>query len=289
MYKLNDAILMAKRRFAQLKFMHIGKEDLVVDIGSGCTPNLRANVLCDRYLLNNVERDNNPFYIGPGQITIICEATQLPFRDKTFDYSICSHLLEHIEGPAKLLNELQRISKAGYIEIPSEEAEYLFGRPWHYWIGEIKNGVLILTPKDKPVLNQKLTDWYCWLIKQNKFFLRELHMKPYKYRLTTALEWKGVINYRINAEKDFKFSWSKEGFKQEAAQFSNMQKTARKFHLLGRFYGRIIRNKSKKRLPPLYELIVCPVCKSKLEPGSVIRCSQCGRTFPVRNGIPFLI
>lgn len=289
MYRLNDAILIAERRFAQLKSMHIGKEDLVVDVGSGALPNLRANVLCDRYPLDNVERDGNPLYVGSGQIAIACEATQLPFRDKTFDYSICSHLLEHVENPTKLLNELQRISNAGYIEMPSPEGEYLMGRPWHYWIVEVKNGTLILTPKDRAVLNQKLSDWFSWLIKQNEFFLKEIYMKPYKYRLTTALEWKGAINYRINAEKDFKFSWDRNVFKQKVARVFEKQEITRKFHLLDRFYGSAIRRRSRKRLPPLYEFIVCPICKSRLEPGSVIRCSRCGRTFPIRNGIPFLI
>jgi len=42
----------------------------------------------------------------------------LPFQDKAFDLAICSHVIEHVEYPRKLLLEIKRISKNQIIEVP---------------------------------------------------------------------------------------------------------------------------------------------------------------------------
>jgi ubiquinone/menaquinone biosynthesis C-methylase UbiE len=64
---------------------------------------------------------------------------RLPYKDKQFHFSICSHVLEHMENPTFLLWELQRISSAGYIEVPLPLADNLlsidgdqYGHKW--WI-----------------------------------------------------------------------------------------------------------------------------------------------------------
>lgn len=44
----------------------------------------------------------------------------LPFKDKTFDYSVCSEVLEHIANSEDLLNEMCRISrKAVLVSMPN--------------------------------------------------------------------------------------------------------------------------------------------------------------------------
>jgi len=42
----------------------------------------------------------------------------LPFDDKQFDLAICTHVIEHVEHPRKLLNEIKRISKKQLFEVP---------------------------------------------------------------------------------------------------------------------------------------------------------------------------
>ena len=39
-------------------------------------------------------------------------------KDNTFDFSICSHMLEDCYDPFIVMNQLSRVSKAGYIEVP---------------------------------------------------------------------------------------------------------------------------------------------------------------------------
>ena len=43
----------------------------------------------------------------------------MPFPDKSFDFIIAFHVLEHMSDPKSFLSELQRVGKAGYIEVPS--------------------------------------------------------------------------------------------------------------------------------------------------------------------------
>ncbi len=42
----------------------------------------------------------------------------LPFDDHQFDLAICSHVIEHVEHPRKLLLEIKRISKWQLFEVP---------------------------------------------------------------------------------------------------------------------------------------------------------------------------
>jgi len=50
---------------------------------------------------------------------------KLPFKDKEFDYVILSHVLEHVSNLVDFVNEVERISKAGYIELPTKLADNL--------------------------------------------------------------------------------------------------------------------------------------------------------------------
>jgi hypothetical protein len=78
----------------------------------------------------------------------ICEHTPWPFPDKYFDFSICSHTLEDIRDPLYVCSELIRVSKAGYIEVPSRFSESIrgienhkfVGLSHHRWLIEIEKG-----------------------------------------------------------------------------------------------------------------------------------------------------
>lgn len=47
---------------------------------------------------------------------LLCDVTHLPFQDRIFENVYCFHVLEHLESPAKALNELIRVS-SNMIEI----------------------------------------------------------------------------------------------------------------------------------------------------------------------------
>ena len=72
---------------------------------------------------------------------------KLPFKDKEFDYVILSHVLEHVPNLIEFISEIERISKAGYIELPTKLNDNLvfgcdeddIGHKWWFEYDDIKN------------------------------------------------------------------------------------------------------------------------------------------------------
>jgi Methyltransferase domain len=110
----------------------------VVDVGGGASPFPRAD-----YVIDSVPFDargtgsagnihqllNAPIRYSPEtwiQLDV-CNRQPWPFDDKTFDFAICSHLLEDLRDPIWVCSELRRIAKAGYIEVPSRIEEQTLG------------------------------------------------------------------------------------------------------------------------------------------------------------------
>ena len=77
------------------------------------------------------------------------------FRDKEFDFVICSHFLEDIRDPLVVCEQMNRVAKAGYIECPSRfrecakirKTDIYSGYDHHRWILDVIDGDVVLTPK----------------------------------------------------------------------------------------------------------------------------------------------
>tara|TARA_Y100001936_G_C15848615_1_gene545963 strand:+ start:114 stop:731 length:618 start_codon:yes stop_codon:yes gene_type:complete len=82
----------------------------ILDIGCGYTANRFANTVAD-------VQDLEKFYKSKKFIQIIDK--KLPFKDNEFDFVISSHVIEHVKDITFFIGELERISKKGYIELPS--------------------------------------------------------------------------------------------------------------------------------------------------------------------------
>lgn len=85
----------------------------------------------------------------------ICGREAYPFKDKELDYVTCSHTLEDIRDPLWVCAEMKRISKRGYVEIPSRlwesclgaEHPRLAGLSHHRWLIEITGSHISFLPK----------------------------------------------------------------------------------------------------------------------------------------------
>jgi len=123
----------------------VGREALVLEVGSGASPYFRANVLCDAY-----EETQERFYayLVHDRPTILAFGERLPFKDGSFDFVIASHVLEHSAEPEKFLSEIQRVGKAGYIEVPDAFMERLTHYGFHRLeISDVDNQLVIRKKK----------------------------------------------------------------------------------------------------------------------------------------------
>ncbi len=123
---------------------------VVLDIGAWARPFTRADWVMDlapyetRGMLGRDGEGDERFSERTWIRRDICDREPYPFADRELDFVICSHTLEDIRDPIWVCSEMQRIAKAGYIEVPSrlEEQTYgfqgdLVGWPHHRWLIDV--------------------------------------------------------------------------------------------------------------------------------------------------------
>src|SRR3989344_3020091 len=128
---------------------NIDKNDLVLDVGSGDKPFWRADVIVDKYLKDDQQRNSGSMLFDKKKLFIQGNVENLPFKDKVFDFVFCSHLLEHVENPDKAISELTRVAKKGYIEVPYAIVDLLKPFPPHLWLCNYENNMLTFHQKKK--------------------------------------------------------------------------------------------------------------------------------------------
>ncbi|NSL86846.1 class I SAM-dependent methyltransferase [Chitinophaga solisilvae] len=126
--------------------LHIKRKDKVLEVGGGDHPHPRANVVVDKYVDSNFHRGGN-IRVLRHQEFLNADGEALPFEDKSFDYVICSHVLEHVDNPIKFMSEQMRVAPAGYLETPSVIGECLMPKASHRWV--------LLEIDDKIVMYEK--------------------------------------------------------------------------------------------------------------------------------------
>ena len=107
----------------------------VLDIGCGYGANKYATTICDILDLSDHYKDKNFIKINE---------KKLPFKDKEFDFIIASHVAEHVEDISYFLNELARVGKKGYIEVPTKLEDNLVfenkkAHIWHLVFDDVNN------------------------------------------------------------------------------------------------------------------------------------------------------
>ncbi len=130
------------------KVLNIKPDWKVLDVGSGHQPNRRANVIIDKYTGDTIHRTTAKIEMPGDKYFVLGDALVSPFADKEFDCVIASHIGEHVDDPVKFCNELQRISKSGYIETPGPITEILLPANSHKWIVR-KSGNGLIFKKNK--------------------------------------------------------------------------------------------------------------------------------------------
>tara|TARA_E500000331_G_C17046593_1_gene622078 strand:- start:134 stop:742 length:609 start_codon:yes stop_codon:yes gene_type:complete len=134
----------------------------ILDIGCGYGANKYATTVSDILDLSNHYKDKSFVKITE---------KKLPFNDKEFDFVIASHVAEHVEDVSFFLDELARIGKKGYIEVPTRLEDNLVfenkkAHIWHLVFDDVKNQINISKKQQyfEPVLTvgtiKKLNDYF---------------------------------------------------------------------------------------------------------------------------------
>ncbi|MDA9663465.1 class I SAM-dependent methyltransferase [Candidatus Pelagibacter sp.] len=157
----------------------------ILDIGCGYGANKYANVVCDIQDLSAVYTDKK---------FIQLKDKVLPFQDLEFDFVIASHVMEHVEDIKTFVNELQRISSKGYIEVPTKlEDNLVFENKkdhiWHMDFDDVENKLLI--SKKVQYFNPVLT--VSIIKKLNTLFRKSLVIE---------LLWEKEINFTLDKSEN---------------------------------------------------------------------------------------
>ncbi len=134
----------------------------ILDIGCGYGANKFATTVSDILDLSNHYKDKSFVKIN---------GKKLPFKDKEFDFVIASHVAEHVEDVSYFLNELSRVGKKGYIEVPTRLEDNLVfenkkAHIWHLVFDDVKNQINISKKQQyfEPVLTvgtiKKLNEYF---------------------------------------------------------------------------------------------------------------------------------
>ena len=179
---------MIKRTTKKFVNSLIKKNNLkVLDIGCGYSANENAIVICDVQDLSSFYKEKNFVQIS---------GKELPFKDKEFDFVIASHVLEHVNDPVLFLEELQRVAKSGYIEVPTKLEDNLVfenkkAHLWHLEFDDIDQQLII--KKKIQVFEPILT--VSAINKLRKYFSDSLIIQ---------LLWKDKIDFKIISDNENK-------------------------------------------------------------------------------------
>ncbi len=148
------------------RLIQLPAEARVLDVGGWAAPVNRADWVID--LMPYESRGAlAPEGVGPGParfskdtwvLADICSRRSWPFEDGFFDYAVCTFTLEDVRDPIRVCEELSRVARAGYIEVPSLLDELTWRNPepsggrWvghthHRWLCSLEDDELVFLPK----------------------------------------------------------------------------------------------------------------------------------------------
>ena len=151
----------------------------ILDIGCGYTAHSNASVICDVQDLSHFYKDKK---------FIRLKEKTLPFKNKEFDFVIASHVMEHVDDVDYFIEELERVSVKGYIELPTIlEDNLVFENKkdhlWHMEFDDNENELLI--SKKIQFLEPMIT--VSSIKKLSKYFRQSLILELY---------WENSIEFR---------------------------------------------------------------------------------------------
>jgi SAM-dependent methyltransferase len=253
---------------------------LVLEVGSGGNPYARANVLLDAYPETR-ERHWVPLTVDRPFVFGFLE--KLPFKDKSFDFVIASHVLEHSPAPDRALAEMQRVGRAGYIEVPDAFMERVNPYKDHRAEITVRGGRLIIRKKPDWVVDRDLLELYGDRAKP--FVAGELiPARPFAFHVRHY--WDDRIAFDlVNPEVDS--AWAPPTDDRSRPPIGSAAPGWRE--TVRRLLRGLMSQSARNRAIDLASLLACPTCSGDLDRrGSGYVCRGCAAEYPDRDGMPML-
>ena len=159
--------------------MTIKDDDFVLEIGPGAYPYWRSDCLVDKFD-NASDVDLSQFGGAPqktlGKPLFKMENNVIPFKNKSFDYVICSPVLEHIHHDhLGFLSEITRVLRKYYIEFPRPIYDFIYDFDAHLNLLDIADSKIICLPKARTSIDKvKRFTKYALDLRKSSNFLVEL-------------------------------------------------------------------------------------------------------------------
>jgi SAM-dependent methyltransferase len=254
---------------------------LVLEVGSGGNPYFRSNVLIDAYE-HTRERHYAPLVAD--RPTVLGYVERLPFKDKSFDFVIASHVLEHSPHPERFLSELARVARAGYIEVPDALMERLNPYLDHRLEITARSGRLIIRKKTAWRVDPELVELYEQ--RANRIIAGEsIPAHPFEFHVRHY--WQERIDFEIVNPGDDAL-WPAPSSKPVLLRQPSLR--ARLQSLALDAIRRIFSQNERNRNLDIIRLLQCPVCRDGglRKSGELLECEKCGAGYEVVDGIPRL-
>ena len=169
-----------------LKILNQNSKDWkILDIGCNKDAVIFAQTVADIQNLSD-------FYKKKDKKFVLIESKDLPFEDNQFDFVYASHVIEHVEDVSHFIKELQRISKLGYIELPSMLEDNIIlsennikDHKWFFQFDDVRN--ILLVEKKKQLIEPFIT----------LGVLFGSLRKNFRSSLVLELWWENEINYEF--------------------------------------------------------------------------------------------
>jgi uncharacterized protein YbaR (Trm112 family) len=241
---------------------------LVLDVGGGDRPHPRADVVVDKYVVDDFEREMGLAFTRP---VVVADGEELPFADGSFYYLIASHVLEHAIDPNRMAAEFSRVAAAGFVQLPTAYAERHYGWPFHPWLVDREGDTLVFNPKtEHGGYENGMHDAY-----DESLFLR-LGWAAHRSRWHHSVHWSGQLPVRAP---------ELEAREHQQADI-DLERTLSTLNAMARG-GKVVPLDAR-----LKELLRCPDagCRGTLTFGDdAITCDSCGARYPAPGGVPVLL
>jgi uncharacterized protein YbaR (Trm112 family) len=258
------------RSEARLARAHPGAEGLVLDLGGGQSPHARADIVVDKYVVDDFERPGAAA-LSFARPLVVADGEALPFSDGAFSYVVAQHVLEHAVDPKRMAAELARVADAGFIQVPTRLSERTYGWPFHPWFIDRRGDTLIFTPKpaeaahDAP--DQEMHDLFA------ESPLTRVAWFAHRSRWHHSVHWKGQIDVEV--------AGAPQQHEQADIDLERTLSVLREATAAGR---------TTPVGPQLRAVLCCPADRGELAwDADRVRCAACERVYPVAGDVPILL